>query len=91
MLNHVVMVKIKEDCNFDYTCQLLEGLIENVPVVRSAVWGPNVLAATGAFDFVFILGLDDLEALAAYDRSDYHQLLSHEIQAIRSPRTRLIS
>jgi len=83
MLKHVVMVKIKEDCDVRHCCILLEGLMQHVPAVRSVTWGSNAVTTTSSFDFCFIVEFDDLDGLTAYDTSDYHQLLRQEIRSIR--------
>jgi hypothetical protein len=84
MLKHVVMIKLRENSSSDPCCELLKGLREHVSAVRSASWGSNAVATPGAFDFCFVLEFDDLDGLAAYDTSDYHQKLREEVRSIRT-------
>lgn len=84
MLKHVVMIQLKETCNPDTCCELLKGLRQQVPAVRSTSWGSNAVASPSAYDFCFVLEFEDLEGLKSYDTSDYHQLLRQEIRSIRA-------
>lgn len=84
MLKHVVLVKMKEDCSTQDCCRLLADLPQHVPAVRSVVWGDNVVPAASSFDFCFIVEFENLDDLAAYDRSDYHQRIRQEIRTIRT-------
>ena len=78
------MIQLKEACKTNTCCELLKELRQQVPAVRSASWGSNVVNSPSSFDFCFVLEFDDLEGLAAYDTSDHHQLLRQEIRSIRA-------
>jgi hypothetical protein len=72
VLTHVVMFRLRDGADVDGIIARLEGLREQVTVLRDLEVGRNVIDSPRAYDVCVVARLDDHDALAAYQDDPAH-------------------
>lgn len=86
MIRHIVMWKFREDRDPTEFLTRLEGLREEIPLIRHMEIHPSAVAGA-AYDAVLISDFDSLEDLEAYKTDPRHVEVSALCKAIRIGRS----
>lgn len=93
MLKHIVMFRMKEEAegcskaeNIQKLVELLKGLKDKIPVVRSIEVGVNIGRSRNASDIILYSEFDSMEDLATYRDHPEHQRVVEVIDRICTER-----
>lgn len=88
MITHIVMFKLKDrtEEKMKKAAEVLAGLKDTVPVVRSLEVGVDVLGGKNSFDVVLTATFDSLDDLRAYQVHPEHKVVVEYIKEVCSDR-----
>ena len=72
MIKHVVCFKLKEGESAEKAKEVLLSMEGKVPSLRGIEVGVDVLHSPRSYDLMLTVLLDDMDALAAYQKDPYH-------------------
>ena len=72
MIKHVICFKLKQGESAEKAKEVLLSMKGNVPMIREIEVGVDVLRSARSYDLMLTVLLDDMDALAAYQKDAYH-------------------
>ena len=72
MIKHVICFKLKQGESVQKAKDVLLSMEGNVPMLRGIEVGVDVLHSARSYDLILNVLLDDMDALAAYQKDAYH-------------------
>ncbi|MBE7086972.1 MAG: Dabb family protein [Clostridiales bacterium] len=72
MVKHVVCFKLNEGESFEEAKKVLLSMDGNVPMLRGIEVGIDELRSARSYDVMLTVLLDDMNALAEYQKDPYH-------------------
>jgi hypothetical protein len=86
VITHVVTFKLEDDgaAHVARCKQMLDGLVREVPSLRSMTVGANVVASPGAHSLALTAAFDDLDGLQAYQVHPDHEGVAAYLRSVSS-------
>ena len=84
MITHIVTFKLDDRAGADACKAMLDGLVGQVPSLRSMTVGVNVVESPHAHTLALVAMFDDLEGLEAYQVHPAHQEVAQHLRASSS-------
>lgn len=83
MITHIVTFKLRDNSreHLDHCKALLDGLVGQVPTLRTMLVGINVISSPRAHDLGLIATYDDLDGLQAYQVHPAHEEVAAYLRA----------
>ena len=72
MIKHVVCFKLNEGESPEKAREVLLGMQGNVPMLKGIEVGVDKLHSARSYDVILSVILDDMQALADYQKDEYH-------------------
>ncbi len=72
MIKHVICFKLKQGESAEKAKEVLLSMEGNVPMLRGIEVGIDALHSPRSYDVILNVLLDDMDALAAYQKDAYH-------------------
>ncbi len=72
MIKHVVCFKLNEGESPEKAKEILLSMKGNVPMLKSIEVGVDKLHSARSYDVILAVVLDDMQALADYQKDEYH-------------------
>lgn len=84
MVTHIVLFKLEEpQVHAPIICNMLQGLVEKIPQIRSMQTGVDFMHSERSYDMALIVTFDNREDLAIYDKNPDHAEVRKYIHAHR--------
>lgn len=72
MIKHIICFKLKEGEDPNKAKEVLMGMKDNVPMLKGIEVGVDELRSARSFDVALTVLVDDMAALDAYQKDEYH-------------------
>ena len=72
MIKHIVCFKLNEGESPEKAKEVLLSMKGNVPMLRGIEVGVDILHSARSYDVILAVVLDDMQALADYQKDEYH-------------------
>ena len=72
MIKHIVCFKLNEGESPEKAKEVLLGMKGNVPMLKGIEVGVDLLHSARSYDVILQVLLDDMDALSAYQKDEYH-------------------
>lgn len=80
MITHIVTFKLHDPTHADACKEMLDGLVDKVPSLRSMTVGVNIVDSSRAHTLGLIATFDDLDGLRAYQVHPAHQEVAQHLR-----------